>query len=875
MMPLAKRTAILPVVARLALALLIGMLATVQPAPAQIYASSSCATGEAVTDAPNNPGLASDCETLLSARDTLQGDTSTRMMADPPDGTGTLNWSASIPMAEWTGVELRGSPVRVRTVRLPRRLLAGSIPELDGLEELEELHLDRNQLTGPLPPDLGRLPNLQVLNLAGNELTEGIPPELGRLTNLQALDLAGNELVGEIPAELGNLHNLMLLQVRGNHLSGEIPSELGKLTNLRGLGLTVNQLSGEIPASLGDLNQLYWLSLQFNQLTGHIPRELGKLTKLRDLSLGVSGRIGHPPVGNRLTGPIPAELGRLENLRTLALGRNQLEGPIPAELGELIKLEELYLNENQLDGPIPAELGNLSNLTDLALSANELTGEIPDTLGNLNELVSLRLEDNQLAGEIPASLGNLSKLFYLYLGNNQLTGRIPTEFEGLSRLGEIDLSDNQLSGPVPAELGSLDLQGLHLERNQLTGPVPIQLANAHLLRMDLSHNQLTGEIPAVELASAELDLSHNQLTGPIPEELINIPSMPYFASLESLLLNDNQLTGSIPAKLGNLPNLEELHLNDNRVTGPIPTGLGSVATLQGLLLAGNQLSGCIPDGLQGVTANDLASVGLPFCAPVRRSMTGKYDLDGDGLIEISFLEQLDAVRHDPDGDGEPVTHSDDRGEAYAVAFPTAGREKVCGYCNGYELSRSLDFTDPTSYSSGVVSTEWTAGGGWVPINDLHATLDGNGHTISNLYIYLSTDEPTFIGRTGLIALTFETSIVRNIGLVDAQVEAQGGAAALVGENFGVISDSYATGSVLGFGVWGAGRTQLRNHRQQLLHRNSVRARLRWAGWLRPIPAPLRASYSTGNVSGRQACRRSRRRQLRHDYCQPCIGRRNG
>ena len=246
MMPSAKRTVILPVVARMAL-LLIGMLAIVQPAPAQIYASSSCATGEAVTDAPNNPGLVSDCETLLSARDTLQGDTSTRMMEYPPDGTGTLNWSASIPMPEWTGVELRGSPVRVRTVRLPRRLLAGSIPEL------EELHLDRNQLTGPIPPDLGRLTNLQVLNLAGNELTEGIPPELGRLTNLQALDLAGNELVGEIPAELGNLRNLMLLQARGNHLSGEIPSELGKLTNLRGLGLTLNQLSGEIPASLGDL----------------------------------------------------------------------------------------------------------------------------------------------------------------------------------------------------------------------------------------------------------------------------------------------------------------------------------------------------------------------------------------------------------------------------------------------------------------------------------------------------------------------------------------------------------------------------------------------------------------------------------------------
>ena len=47
--------------------------------------SSACATGTAVADPANNPGLVADCDTLLSVLDTLAG-------------TPTLNWSASLPI---------------------------------------------------------------------------------------------------------------------------------------------------------------------------------------------------------------------------------------------------------------------------------------------------------------------------------------------------------------------------------------------------------------------------------------------------------------------------------------------------------------------------------------------------------------------------------------------------------------------------------------------------------------------------------------------------------------------------------------------------------------------------------------------------------
>ena len=167
---------------------------------------------------------------------------------------------------------------------------------------------------------------------------------------------------------------------------------------------------------------------------------------------------------------------------------------------------------------------------------------------------------------------------------------------------------------------------------------------------------------------------------------------------------------------------------------------------------------------------------------------GKYDADSDRLIEVSNLEQLDAIRYDLDGDGTP--DSDGDATKYGDAFPTSGTETVCGACDGYELTRSLDFDNSGSYASGAVNTAWTTGSGWGPIGDsFDATFDGNGHTISNLYI---NRIDTY--GVGLFSWNAADGVIRNIGLVDVDVSGKGGGG-LTGSNLGSISHSYATGNV--------------------------------------------------------------------------------
>ena len=274
-------------IASRAVVLLTACLLAVSLLPSTVNAQATCSTLIS-----NNPGLVSDCETLLAIRDKLD-----------PTG-GSLNWSADLWIGSWSGLRLGGTPTRVYEIHLFRVPLKG----------------------GTIPPELGTLTNLTKLDLGyGGGLTGTIPPELGNLVNLQRLYLDSQELSGPIPSELGNLIELELLELSNNKLSGEIPPELGNLTNLQQLWLNYNDLSGEIPPELENLTKLDHLYLTSNKLTGSIPPELGNLTNLWQLRLN----------DNELSGPVPTELGNLTNLipNGLKLSGNDL--CVPASHSDL------------------------------------------------------------------------------------------------------------------------------------------------------------------------------------------------------------------------------------------------------------------------------------------------------------------------------------------------------------------------------------------------------------------------------------------------------------------------------------------------------------------------------------------------------------
>ena len=234
-----------------------------------------------------------------------------------------------------------------------------------------------------------------------------------------------------------------------------------------------------------------------------------------------------------------------------------------------------------------------------------------------------------------------------------------------------------------------------------------------------------------------------------------------------------------------------------------------------------------------------------------QSGSGKYDTDGDGLIEVEFLEQLDAIRHDLDGDGITEGAAEDE---YAAAYPVSVEEVVCNNCYGYELARPLDFAAADSYASGAVSTDWTAGGGWRPIGGgrrpFAATFNGNGHAVSSLFITHAARAERSDG--GLFGSVGESGVIRETGLLNVNVTGGDFVGPLAGSNNGTVSHSHATGSVSGYGCVGGlvGSNDFGVISSSYAATNVLGGR-KYLGGLAGCNnrGTIIASYATGSVSG--------------------------
>ena len=179
--------------------------------------------------------------------------------------------------------------------------------------------------------------------------------------------------------------------------------------------------------------------------------------------------------------------------------------------------------------------------------------------------------------------------------------------------------------------------------------------------------------------------------------------------------------------------------------------------------------------------------------------TGKdYDTDDDGLIEVSSLAQLDAIRYDLDGDGtvdDPDMNPPDYLD-YFLAYPDAANGMSCpaAGCIGYELTADLDFDTNGNGRADAGDAYWNGGRGWLPIgysgtafSRFNATFDGGGHTIANLHV----------NRRDLYIGLFAASdaVIRRVGLVSGSVSGDRYVGTLVGWNNGAMTDSYATVAV--------------------------------------------------------------------------------
>jgi len=190
--------------------------------------------------------------------------------------------------------------------------------------------------------------------------------------------------------------------------------------------------------------------------------------------------------------------------------------------------------------------------------------------------------------------------------------------------------------------------------------------------------------------------------------------------------------------------------------------------------------------------------------PILKYGKNDYDLDNDRLIDISTHAQLNAVRWDVDGNGDPVSGS---ATAYNTAFPlrvtgAAGRMGCpSAGCNGYELAADIDLDTNGDGSHTALDEYYNLGAGWDPIgrdspdNQRFATtFKGNGYTIDNMTISRSGSAGS---NQGLFASIGNAGRVESLGVTNASVTAGEYIGILTGNNYGEIVACYTTGSITG------------------------------------------------------------------------------
>ncbi len=115
-----------------------------------------------------------------------------------------------------------------------------------------------------------------------------------------------------------------------------------------------------------------------------------------------------------------------------------------------------------------------------------------------------------------------------------------------------------------------------------------------------------------------------------------------------------------------------------------------------------------------------------------------YDRDDDGLIDVSNLAQLHALRFDLNGDGQP--DKEEVAAAYKQAFPSALANMGIPAdvpAQGYELTTNLNFDTNEDKTINEEDAFGNKGKGWPSIGSFsqpfQAVFEGNGHVLSNLF----------------------------------------------------------------------------------------------------------------------------------------------
>lgn len=325
------------------------------------------------------------------------------------------------------------------------------MPDLDGCEHLQELHISNNFITEIPERFFEKLPNLKVLDLRDNKIAK-LPDEVSMLQSLMRLDLSNNS-VTSLPTSLCTLAHLVSLQVDGNPIKSirrDIiacgTQRILKTLKDRDKGLNSNGYPKVINSPTIPDNPF---------------PDKYQLKKTRSLTLCGKGVTDIPE--QVFIDAVEADISIVD------FSKNKLK-QLPEALTLLSsKISELNMNGNQLIEVQPF-VSQFDHIKYLNLSCNQLD-KLPDEVGLLITLREINIANNKFI-EFPKCIYELIHVEIIIACDNKIEAIDASDcgLAALKRLATLDLSNNNISH-VPPTLGNMtQITSLQLHGNSFRSP---------------------------------------------------------------------------------------------------------------------------------------------------------------------------------------------------------------------------------------------------------------------------------------------------------------------------------------------------------------------------------------------------------------------
>jgi Leucine-rich repeat (LRR) protein len=326
------------------------------------------------------------------------------------------------------------------------------MPDLEGCEHLQELHISNNFIKEIPDRFFEKLPNLKVLDMRDNKI-EKLPDDVSMLQSLMRLDISNNSLVN-LPNSLCNLAHLVSLQVDGNPIKS-IRRDVIQCGTQRILKTLRDRDRGG-----GDGPSRIILSPTTIPEGSPFPDKY-QLKKTRSLALCGKGVTEVPE--QVFLDAVEADISVVD------FSKNKLKN-LPEGLTHLKnKISELNFNGNRLN-EIQPFVAQFDHIKYFNLSCNHLE-QLPDEVGLLVTLREINIANNRFT-TFPKCIYELTHLEIIIACDNKIED-IDTSEEGLAalkRLATLDLSNNSLKH-VPPTLGNMtQIINLSLHGNCFKSP---------------------------------------------------------------------------------------------------------------------------------------------------------------------------------------------------------------------------------------------------------------------------------------------------------------------------------------------------------------------------------------------------------------------